>query len=110
MTESMDVSKLLLPGVYVLRERGRVIWVGRAKVLLTAIHGTSARQVGPCFPGSQRTIKFDNIEIYPCGVNEVNPLWARLCAELSWSAPAFGTLDEKAQVIAFTSARVRRRV
>lgn len=85
----LDISAALKGGVYVLRHRGRVIYVGKAKVMLMKImaHREGARKgVAPWSPVPG--IVFDSVEIFPEHPDRVNALHSRLTDELapSWNS------------------------
>lgn len=74
-----DQSALLLPGVYALGQRGVVVYVGKAKCLLSRIaahrsmwgrqqRGTS---VPSWWPASARGIPFDEVHTFPCRVDQL---------------------------------------
>lgn len=79
----IDCSKLLGPGVYVLRYRGKVAYTGRAEISMLAwVHAHGANKPGEYFPPMAKPVKFDSIEIYPCARGEVEHTWAQVYAKL----------------------------
>lgn len=90
MNIGVDISTALKGGVYVLRNRGKVIYVGKAKVMLMKImaHREGARKgVAPWSPVPG--IVFDSVEVFPEHPDRVNALHAKLLAELN---PEYSTV------------------
>jgi len=70
--EPIDVSDLLKPGVYLLSWRGKVVFVGRAKCLLTTIndHRTAngTARLPEWFP--IKRVQFDGFSIIPISYDQ----------------------------------------
>lgn len=86
----MDCSAILTPGVYILRARGRVVFVGAGRNPLARVYahanqrrGTQAAAYLPLAP-----ISFDAVELRPCRVDQLAATYAEVVAELAWSPPA----------------------
>ena len=63
---TIDISDVLRSGVYILHLHGRPVYVGRAKCILAALANQTFRNSAPAWlPG--RVMRFDRIEIIPCG-------------------------------------------
>ena len=79
---SLDISAVLRPGVYILRRHGTVVFVGKARILLTAIMNhrlaLGNATLSRLFP--HRAIHFDAIEIVPCTVDRAPALHAAMLA------------------------------
>lgn len=81
-----DVSKVLGPGVYILRARGRVTFVGRARrQVMTQILAHQEVTKGTWFPGLVRPVKFDSVEVIPCPEHLQAEVWKSTCVALAWS-------------------------
>src|ERR1700733_12552528 len=72
--EQIDVSDVLKPGVYLLSRNGRVVFIGGAKCLLSAISAHRAAEPGlpKWFP--IRRIVFDSVEVIPVSYDQTLPL------------------------------------
>ena len=76
-----DVTDLLRPGVYLLRQRGRVVYVARAKCLLAslAVHkAIISDRVRAWF--LVPAVQFDGMSIIPCGPDRAVELLPALIA------------------------------
>lgn len=79
-----DITAALKGGVYVLRQRGVVVYVGKARIMLMKIHAhrEGARKgVAPWSPVPG--IVFDSVEVFPEHPDRVDALYARLTEELA---------------------------
>src|ERR1700729_671855 len=72
--EQIDVSDMVNPGVYLLSRNGRVVFIGRAKCMLTAVYNHRSAEVGlpKWFP--VRRIVFDKVEVIPVPYDQTLPL------------------------------------
>ena len=86
----MDVSAILMPAVYILRHRGRVVFVGAGKNPLARVHAHSNQRRGDKVSGflPLRPILFDAVELRPARVDLLAATYSATCEELSWSPPA----------------------
>ena len=89
----VDLSAAMAPGVYVLRNRGRVVFVGGGRRPLDRLYAHANWRRGqpipswlPCPP-----MTFDSIELFPCTVDDLNNAVALKRMELCWT-PAMGTV------------------
>ena len=87
MNLGIDLTAALSPGVYVLRHRGRVVFVGGGRNPLARIYAHSTWRRGtpipswlPCAP-----TPFDAVELFPCTVDDLANSVAIKRMELSWS-------------------------
>lgn len=86
MTDWVDLSKALRSGVYVLRLRGRVVWVGRAKHLLAKLHGHAAQKRGPALAWlPAQPIEFDSCAARTCRVDQLDEVYQEVCREVGWA-------------------------
>lgn len=78
------------PGVYILRDFSRVVWVGSApQVVLRVAAHLSHRRGDPRLPGLPLApVRFDRVEVRPCLIEELATRLAATRAELRWSEPA----------------------
>ena len=85
----MDLSPIISPGVYILRNRGRVVFVGAGRSPLARIYAHSTQRRGAATASylPARPVIFDSIEIRPCTVDALAATYAEVCAELLWSPP-----------------------
>ena len=70
MTDIIDISSILRPGVFLLWRQDRCVYVGKSKCLLAgiALHRTINRANLPSWLPIHR-ITFDRVEILPCDVH-----------------------------------------
>lgn len=63
-----DISDVLKPGVFLLWNRGRVVYVGKARCLLVALAVQIMRNRNPALPDwfPIKPIHFDKLEIAAC--------------------------------------------
>ena len=90
---SHDVSAVLMPGVYILRAHGRVVFIGAGRNPLARIYAHANQRRGPA-PAAflpVRPITFDAVELRPCRVDLLAETYAEACGELAWSPPATQT-------------------
>lgn len=81
--DSVDCSKLLGPGVYILRCRGKVTFIGKAEISMLAwVHAHAANKKDEYFPPMAKPVRFDSIEVYPCARGEVERTWSQVYAKL----------------------------
>lgn len=83
----IDLTSALSPAVYVLRYRGRVVFVGGGRQPLARIYAHSTYRRGdrvpswlPCAP-----TPFDSIELFPCTVDTLTNAVAIKRMELDWT-------------------------
>lgn len=67
-----DIGDVLKPGIYLLTWRGKVVFVAKARCLLTVLtaHRQALGQPSPFFP----RIRFDGIRIIPCAADRADAL------------------------------------
>lgn len=72
--EQIDLSDVLGAGVYLLSRGDRVVFIGRAKCLLTAIytHRSEPVKLPKWFP--LRRVVFDKVEVIPVPYEQTLPL------------------------------------
>ena len=89
MSEMGQLRDLLRPGIYVLRLRGRVVWVGEAKKPLVRIYAHSQQRRGDTLAAflPSRPVEFDDIQLFPCRVENLGAELQRIRAELGWAPP-----------------------
>ena len=77
----LDISVILRPGVFLLWNHGRVVYIGKAKCLLAgiAIYRTLNRANLPSWVPLHRIV-FDKVEIVPCSVDRATSLAQALIA------------------------------
>lgn len=86
LDRTIDVSAARRPGVYVLRNRGRVVWVGAARNPLRRLYAHDVHRRGDRIPGlPSAPVVFDSIEIHPCTVDDLDAEHYRICTELAWA-------------------------
>ena len=96
MRDFDDATAVLASGVYVLRLRRRVVWVGRAKrVLEMLVTHTKRLPFG-------RTLEFDSVAVRRCRVDQLDEVWAATCSEVGW-------IRGTPEVVAMADRIVRRR-
>jgi hypothetical protein len=76
----LDVSPILRAGVYVLRNYGRVVYVGRARRVIAAVNLHMSRPKG----SGTWTLEFDSVEVRSCLIDHLNRVWAETCEEVGW--------------------------
>ena len=87
MNKEVDVSVLLRSGVYILSWRGRVVYVGQAKELLTRIytHRCLRRQQIAGRKMTEKTrlrpIMFDKVEVIPLALSDLGRVERELIAK-----------------------------
>lgn len=72
-----DASAFLQSGVYALVHRGQVVYIGKAKAMITrvATHRSNARRKTPSWlPDSAKGIVFDEVHIQPCHPDRIDEL------------------------------------
>ena len=81
-----DVSAILAPGVYILRLRGRVVFVGAAKRPLVRLYAHANWRRWEPAPAwlPTKPLAFDSIEIRPCHIDALATELERVTAELGW--------------------------
>lgn len=84
--EGVEITAALRPGVYVLRARGRVVFVGGGRRPLDRIYAHANWRRGdrvpswlPCAP-----VPFDAVEIFPCTVDNLASAVEIKRMELNW--------------------------
>lgn len=86
----LDASAILMPAVYILRHRGRVVFIGAGKNPLARIYAHSnqrrGEQLAKFLP--LRPIVFDAIELRSARVDQLAATYSAACEELSWSPAA----------------------
>jgi hypothetical protein len=105
MGDFIDAGAVLGSGVYVLRNYGRVVFVGKAKCIAAKVYGHMAKkqsQVELFF----RRMEFDGVEIRKCRVDQLDEVWCDVCLELGWSAPNSVT---QLRAVEEATAKMRRR-
>lgn len=90
MENHVDVSAIIAPGVYILRLRGRVVFVGAAKKPLVRLYAHANWRRGEPAPSwlPTKPIAFDSVEIRSCRVEELDARLAMARAELGWESPS----------------------
>ena len=85
----MDVSAVLLPAVYILRHRGKVVFVGAGKNPLARINAHANQRRGQPLAAFLpiRPITFDAVELRPARVDQLAATYHSVCSELNWSPP-----------------------
>lgn len=83
MPDFANAKAVLSSGVYVLRNYGRVVWVGKAKNVAAKVYGHLAKPA----KAFQRPMEFDDLDIRPCRVDQLDEVWEATCEELGWAAP-----------------------
>jgi len=88
-TMGIDVSAILKPAVYILRNRGAVVWVGAARVPLVRLYGHQTYRRGKPVPSWHpgKPMEFDAVELRPCLVDELEKALDEVREELGWSLP-----------------------
>ena len=83
----IDATAVLRSGVYVLRLRGRVVFVGQGKVVLAKVYAHRAQRRGSPAPAwlPARPIEFDEVFIKTCRVDQLDALYRESCNVLGWS-------------------------
>lgn len=72
-----NISDSLGMGIYALIERGKVVYIGKAKAMLVRIctHRSNARNRAPAWlPQSARGIVFDQVHIMPAHPDQIDDL------------------------------------
>ncbi len=84
-----DISAITMPGVYILRARGRVVFIGAGRNPLARIYAHSTHRRGEPSPAwlPLRPITFDAVELRSCRVEELAGAYASATEELNWSPP-----------------------
>lgn len=86
-----DVSAILSPAVYILRQRGAVVFIGAGRNPLARIYAHSNHRRGA--PSAAwlplRPITFDTVELRPCTVDTLAAAYNTTCTELAW-VPSHG--------------------
>ena len=84
----IDVTAVLRSGVYILRLRGRVVFVGQGKVVLAKVYAHRAHRRGQPAPAwlPTRPIEFDEVFIKTCRVDLLDTVYRNTCAEVGWEA------------------------
>lgn len=72
-----DQSNMLRPGIYALCYRGAVVYVGKAKILLTRIYSHrnswGKERRGQKLPDwLSRAILFDEVHVFPCRIDQLD--------------------------------------
>ena len=82
-----DLSAILMPGVYILRHRGRVVFVGAGRNPLARINAHANQRRGKPLAAFLpiRPITFDAVELRPARVDLLAETLAQTCTELEWS-------------------------
>jgi hypothetical protein len=82
-----------MPGVYILRNHGRVVFVGAGRHPLTRIYAHANQRRGDKLAAFLpiRPIAFDAVELRPARVDQLAATYASVCEELDWSQPALST-------------------
>jgi hypothetical protein len=76
-------------GVYVLRNFGKVVWVGKGKCALAKVYAHMANRGAEDVPTKslfQRLI-FDSVQIRVCRVDQLDETFREVCVEVGWCAP-----------------------
>ena len=83
----LDITAIISPGVYILRQRGRVVFVGAARFPLARIYAHSSYRRGNPAPKwlPTRPVSFDVVELRPCRVEDLFTALADTCLELGWA-------------------------
>ena len=83
----LDASAILMPAVYILRHRGRVVFIGAGKNPLARIYAHSNQRRGEPLARflPLRPILFDAVELRPARVDQLAVTYSAACQELSWS-------------------------
>jgi excinuclease UvrABC nuclease subunit len=74
----LDISVLLDSGIYVLLDRGRVVYVGQSKLMLRRMYEHALAK------GKLRgriRFRFDEVFVRPCPIHELDKLEAELIAQ-----------------------------
>lgn len=92
---AIDITAAVRPGVYILRERGRVVFVGAGTKPLVRLYAHLTRRRGEPAPAwlPLKPIAFDSIELRPCLIDQLPAHYAAVCEELSWSPPVSKVID-----------------
>ncbi len=77
MLQVSDVSDLLKPGIYLLSWRGEVVYIGRARCLLTLVAAHRAILSGRPDPILPR-VQFDGIKVIACASDRADELFPAL--------------------------------
>ena len=85
----MDVSAILMPGVYILRHRGRVVFVGAGHNPLARVAAHANQRRGQPLAKFLpiRPVTFDAVELRPARVDQLAATYTSVCSELNWSLP-----------------------
>lgn len=72
----LDMSKMLESGIYLLSRKGKVVYVGKSKCLLTRIytHRSFARRHTPAFLQHAKGIVFDACHVLPAPIHKLDAL------------------------------------
>lgn len=91
----MDVTAILRPGVYILRNQRRVVFVGAGKLPLARVYAHAAFRRGDTAPSwfPIHQIAFDAEGLRPCRVEELGATLASVQAEVGWSPPTQTRVD-----------------
>ena len=83
---SIDVTAVLRPGVYILRDGSKVVWVGAAKSPAARIHAHLAQGRGAKVRAGlpKHPVTFDSIELRPCLVDDLSRNLTAVAVELRW--------------------------
>lgn len=71
-------------GVYILRNYGKVVWVGQGLCALAKIY---AHLTNKGITSPFHRLAFDSAQVIPCRVDQLDELHRRTCIELNWNAP-----------------------
>jgi hypothetical protein len=87
----VNLSAVLSSGVYILRLRGRVVYIGRAKSALARVYAHKRARRGQ-MPRSldslMAPVVFDEVWLRPCRVDQLDEAYAAACAELNFAEAA----------------------
>jgi excinuclease UvrABC nuclease subunit len=80
----LDMSVLLDSGIYVLLDRGRVVYIGQSKLMLRRMyeHALAKGKLARWAPGRGKVrFRFDEVFVRPCQIHELDRLEAELIAQ-----------------------------
>jgi hypothetical protein len=86
----LDASAILKPAVYILRLRGRVVFIGAAAKPVVRLYAHAAQRRGAPAPAwlPVRPIEFDDIELIPCRVEDLAARLGEVAEAFGWRASA----------------------
>lgn len=81
-----DHTLILGSGVYALTERSRVVYIGKAKCVLSRVarhrelqnRAAKGQKIPAWLPPSAKGMRFDGVHVFPCRVDQMGELEAKL--------------------------------